>query len=231
MSRTEPKVVRPSVIPPLQSGDHLTREEFERRFDATPNVKKAELINGVVFMPPPVSAERHGEPHHHLAGWIWMYRVATPGVRCGLDSSIRLPGENMPQPDIFLLVDPSCGGRVTFSATGGYIEGVPELVCEVAASSAGIDLHDKRELYESCGIQEYVVWRTLDGEIDYFISRDGRLVAHAPDAAGFFRSEAFPGLWLDRAALLRDDLVQFAATMQAGLASAEHVTFVARLKP
>jgi len=38
---------RPRVLP-LEPGDHLTREEFERRYDATPGLKKAELIEGVV---------------------------------------------------------------------------------------------------------------------------------------------------------------------------------------
>src|SRR5438552_9352358 len=88
--------IKPSVIPPLQAGDHLTREEFERRYDATPGLKKAELINGVVFMPPPVSFEWHSEPHINLAGWLWVYRSYTPGVRGGTDGSVRLADSNMP---------------------------------------------------------------------------------------------------------------------------------------
>jgi Uma2 family endonuclease len=231
MSRTEPKIVRPSIIPPLESGDHLTRDEFERRYDATPNIKKAELINGVVFMPPPVSAERHGEPHHHLAGWLWNYRVATPGVRSGIDASVRMLEDSMPQPDLFLLIDPLRGGQSRLSSTGGYLEGAPELVCEVAASSAGIDLHDKLEMYQLAGVREYIVWRTLEGAIDYFVLRGGTFVPHSADNGGCLRSEAFPGLWLNRDAILRDDLAEFVKTMQAGLASPEHAAFVARLKP
>ena len=31
-------------IPPLESGDRLSRHEFERRYTAMPHIKKAELI-------------------------------------------------------------------------------------------------------------------------------------------------------------------------------------------
>ena len=45
---------KPPRILPLEHGDHLTREEFERRYEAMPHVRKAELIEGVVYMPSPV---------------------------------------------------------------------------------------------------------------------------------------------------------------------------------
>src|SRR4051794_8011459 len=192
-----PSAERP--ISPLQAGDHLTRDEFERRYDATPGLKKAELIDGVVYMPPPVSFEWHSEPHIHLAGWLWVYRAHTPGVRGGADASLRLLESNMPQPDTFLLIDPAHGGQARVG-TDDYIEGAPELVCEVAASSAGIDLHEKLDIYRRNGVKEYIVWRTFDGAIDYFISRDDQYVRHVADPQGRFRSEAFPGLWLDAAA-------------------------------
>ena len=41
------RAVIPIEIPPLESGDHLTRHEFERRYQARPDIKKAELIEGV----------------------------------------------------------------------------------------------------------------------------------------------------------------------------------------
>ena len=53
-------------VPALQNGDRLTRDEFERRYEAMPNVKKAELIEGTVYMPSPVHASGHGEPHANL---------------------------------------------------------------------------------------------------------------------------------------------------------------------
>jgi Uma2 family endonuclease len=192
-------------------------------------LKKAELIEGVVFMPPPVSFEWHSEPHSHLAGWLWVYRAHTPGVRGGADGSIRLRGANMPQPDIFLLIDPACGGQARVGEDG-YIEGPPELVCEVAATSAGIDLHEKLDLYRQHGVKEYVIWRTFDRKIDYFLLRGGEYVAHAQDSAGRFRSNVFPGLWLDAPALLQDDIAGFLKTTQEGLASPEHAEFVKSLQ-
>jgi hypothetical protein len=35
-------------VPPLESGDRLTRPEFERRYAAATHIKKAELIEGIV---------------------------------------------------------------------------------------------------------------------------------------------------------------------------------------
>lgn len=53
----------PQAIPPLQAGDFLTRAEFERRYHNHPELKKAELIEGIVYMPSPVNAAYHGDPH------------------------------------------------------------------------------------------------------------------------------------------------------------------------
>ena len=39
---------------PLENGDRLTRAEFERRYAAMPRLKKAELIEGIVYVPSPV---------------------------------------------------------------------------------------------------------------------------------------------------------------------------------
>src|SRR4051794_35176224 len=108
----QPRPVPPKPIPPLQAGDRLTAEAFERRYDAMPDLKKAELIDGVVYMPPPVSDEDHGVPHSDLAGWIAMYRFATPGVVAGIESTVRLDPRNRPQPDSLLRILPECGGRV-----------------------------------------------------------------------------------------------------------------------
>src|SRR5262245_6655339 len=88
-------------IPPLQNGDRLTSAEFERRYDAMPNLKKAELIEGVVYMPSPVSFEEHGAPHFDVISWLGMYRMMTPGIRGGDNASLRLDLDNMPQPDAF----------------------------------------------------------------------------------------------------------------------------------
>jgi hypothetical protein len=105
-------------VPPLQNGDTLTAEEFERRFDAMPGLKKAELIDGVVYMPPPVSDEDHGVPHFDLIAWLGMYRLATPGVAGGDNSTLRLDRRNRPQPDAYLRILPECGGRGAGTETG-----------------------------------------------------------------------------------------------------------------
>ena len=128
-------------IPPLCAGDRLTRPEFERRYSAMPSMKKAELIEGVVYMPSPVSHKSHGRPHFILDGWVCMYWGATPGVDGGDNSTVRLDLENEPQPDVMLRILPHCGGQSRDEED--YVGGPPELVAEVAASSASYDLHDK----------------------------------------------------------------------------------------
>src|SRR3712207_2183445 len=137
-----PTAEGPQRVPPLRNGDRLTAEEFERRYDTVPDLKKAELINGVVYMAPPVTFEDHGGPHFDLIGWLYLYRLATPGVRGADNSTLRLPLANRPQPDACLIIMPSHVGQVQIDADG-YIAGGPELVAEVAATSENYDLHDK----------------------------------------------------------------------------------------
>src|SRR4051794_25011692 len=100
-------IAAPALPPPLETGDHLTRPEFERRYEAMPNLKKAELIEGVVYMPSPLRAEQHGNPHADLITWMGVYRASTPGVRVSADASIRLDLDNEPQPDVVLYVEPA----------------------------------------------------------------------------------------------------------------------------
>ena len=226
-----PASVTPSVprVPPLQNGDRLTRPEFERRFDATPGLKKAELLEGIVYMsPPPISHEYHSAPHADLLTWQGVYRAGTQGVLGGDNGSIRLDLDNEPQPDTYLLIAPDRGGQATIDDEG-YVAGAPEFVGEVAASSVSYDLHVKMRVYRRNGVREYLVWRTFDGEIDWFVLRDNDYHRVSPDAAGVYRSAVFPGLWLDASALLRGDLAQVLKSLQEGLASPEHTTFAAKL--
>jgi Uma2 family endonuclease len=227
MSRTVPSAPRPSIVPPLQNGDRLTRAEFERRYDATRGLKKAELIEGVVYMPPPVSLD-HSDPHGQLMTLLGTYRATTPGVLSGGDASLRLDMDNMPQPDAFLMIAPAHGGQARIS-DDRYIEGAPELVGEIAATTASYDLHQKLSIYRRSGVREYVVWRTLDRELDYFILSDGRYDPLPADENGIHRSETFPGLWLDSKALLAGDLASALNVLQQGLAGREHGEFVQRL--
>jgi len=217
----KPSTIAPSIakkMPPLQNGDRLTRAEFERRYDAMPHLKKAELIEGVVYMPSPVCHVDHGGPHFNVIGWLSRYCDATPGVEGGDNSSLRLDLDNEPQPDAFLMRLPPHGGQAHIDADG-YIAGAPELIVEVAASIVSYDLHVKLNAYRRNGVREYVVWRVLDGEIDWFVLREGAYERLSPDAAGVYRSEVFPGLWLDVAAMIRGDRAAVVQTLQAGLAS------------
>ena len=79
-------------------------------------------------------------------GWLAAYVAATPGVESADNATVRLDGRNELQPDALLRIETACGGQSCIDAED-CIEGAPELVVEVAASSAAYDLHDKREAY------------------------------------------------------------------------------------
>ena len=163
-------------------------------------------------------------------GWLWVYRAGTPGVGSADNSSIRLDASNMPQPDALLIVRPERGGRVRISADD-YIEGAPELVAEVAASSASYDLGEKQaRLPPERGV-EYIVSRVLDRAVDWFVLRDGHYELLAPGADGILRSEVFPGLWLDPAAMIGGDSARLLAVVLQGIGSVEHADFVTHLNP
>jgi Uma2 family endonuclease len=218
----------PPGIPLLRQGDHLTWPEFERRYDAMPELKKAELIEGVVYMTSPLSYDP-AEPHFNLIGWLIFYRMATPGIRGGDNGTIRLDDRNAPQPDAFLCIQPAHGGQSDLDEKR-YIAGAPELVAEVAVSSVSIDLHDKKRVYEKHGVCEYMVWRVEDEAVDWFVLRGGQYTSLVLGSDGVIRSECFPGLWLDPAALIGHDLAAVLQTLQMGIASPEHAAFEARLQ-
>lgn len=215
-------------IPPLETGDHLTRQEFERRYNAMPHIKKAELIEGVVYMPTPVRFESHGKPHGYVIGWLAVYCAATPGVELGDNATVRLDTDNEPQPDALLRLDPELGGNSHISADD-YVEGAPELIVEIAATSAAYDLHDKLKVYRRNGVQEYLVWQVYDQRLDWFRLSEGEDVLLKPDEAGVVRSQVFPGLHLAVPALLDGDLAAVLAELQKGLNTEEHAAFVERL--
>jgi Uma2 family endonuclease len=215
---TKPKkAVTTAFIPPLQNGDRLSRAEFERRYEAMPNVK-AELIEGVVYMASPVRQGQHGRQHSHLHGWLTHYLALTEGLDVGDNSTIRLDLDNAPQPDALLMYLPEHKGQARVDEDD-YIEGAPELIAEVAASSASYDLHIKLHVYRRNGVREYVVWRVLDEEIDWFILRDGTYERLPLSPDGIFRSEIFPGLWLDPEALIAGELVKVFEVVQQGVAA------------
>src|SRR5215510_10903111 len=226
----KPHVALQHGVPPLENGDRLTRDEFERRYEAMPYLKKAELIEGVVYVPSPVRYRHHGAPHALLIGWLVQYAAGTPGVEVSDNSTVRLDLDNEPQPDALLLIDPACGGQSRLSADD-FIEGAPELVAEVASSSVSYDLHAKLHVYRRNGVREYVIWRVLNREIDWFVLRAGQYEKLSVDATGLLQSEVFAGLWLDPTALVQGNLARVLAVVQQGIASPEHATFVAHLHP
>lgn len=215
-------------VPPLENGDRLTRIEFERRYNASAHVKKAELIEGTVYMASSLRFEPHAEPHGDLIGWLWSYKIATLGVRLGDNPTVRLDLANEPQPDAILLIDASAGGQ-SFLGEDGYIEGAPELIAEIAASSAAIDLGDKKRAYRRNGVQEYLVWQVFDQRIDWFSLENGNYVTLPPEEDGVIHSRVFPGLWLDVAAMVDGNMPQVLSMLQSGINSTEHQVFVQRL--
>jgi Uma2 family endonuclease len=226
----ETRTPRARTIPPLETGDHLTRREFERRYHAMPNVKKAELIEGVVYMPSPVRFTGHSEPHYLIIGWLFFYHASTPGLRAGDNATVRLDPDNEPQPDVLLRLEKDKGGRSEISADD-YIEGAPELVIEIAGSSASYDLHEKLTVYRRNGVREYIVWQVHEQQIDWFALEDEQYIKLQPDEAGIVRSRMFPGLWLHSSAMLGGDIPTFLAVLQQGLATPEHQAFVTSLTP
>lgn len=224
---TLPPPSRPPRTLPLANGDHLSRVEFERCYAAMPPGEKFELIEGIVYMASPVK-EEHGSPHMDITTWLGIYKALTPGVAGSTEGTVRLDPDNEPQPDVHLRILQTHGGQSRVDADK-YIEGAPELVVEVAASSASYDLHEKLNVYRRNGIREYVVWRVYDEAVDWFVLREGKYELLPPNAAGVHQSQVFPGLWLDAAALLRGDLAMVLRVVHEGIASTDHVEFVERL--
>lgn len=219
----------PSVIaiPPLCAGDRLTRDEFERRYAASPNIAKAELIEGVVYVQFAVRFD-HGFATSDLNAWLAVYASQMPGVKAFDNATVRLDIDNEPQPDAGLLIEPPFG-QVAFGQDR-YLEGAPELVAEVAVTSASYDLHDKLNAYRRNGVREYIVWRVMDCEIDWFRLHGGRYEQLAPAPSGIFQSEEFPGLWLDKTAMIQRDMARVLQVLQHGIASPEAGAFGTKMR-
>ena len=213
---------------PLESGDRLTRQEFERRYLASPHIRKAELVEGVVYVASPVRATRHGRPHGIIMTWLGNYCTATPGVDLLDNATVRLDADNEPQPDALLRIEPEVGGNSSIS-DDDYIEGAPELIVEVAASSASYDLNDKLNAYRRNGVREYIVWQIYENRVDWFILHEGRYIPLIADERSIIRSQVFPGLWLSVNGLRQGNRTEILAVLQEGLQTAEHQAFVERL--
>ena len=213
----------------LENGDRLTRREFEQRYATRPDIKKAELIEGVVYVSAAVRITSHGEPHFAVITWLGAYVASTPGVRAADNATVRLDLDNEPQPDVLLRIEPQAGGQSRVD-DDDYLDGAPELVVEIAASSVSYDLHDKLRVYRRNGVREYVVWRVHDRQIDWFALADDEYRRLEPDADGILHSTVFPGLRLAGEALLAGDVATVLTELQQGLDTDEHAVFVTRLQ-
>ena len=214
------------TIPPLENGDKLTRHEFERRYHAMPNLKKAELIEGVVYVASPLRIKSHGEPHAYIMTWLGVYKAATPGIGFADNATVLIDTDNESQPDALLRIETGGQSRIN---KDDYVEGAPELIVEIAASSASYDLHEKLKVYRRNQVQEYLIWRVYDHQFDWFRLQQGEYIQLQANADNIICSQIFPGLWLDKIALLGGDLGTVLAVLQQGLASPEHENFISRL--
>ncbi len=193
-----------------------------------PEIKKAELIEGVVYVPTPVYVQ-HGEPYSDIIAWVGTYRAATPGVRVSDNTSLRLDVDNEPQPDMCVWIDDPTG-QAPRVPKESFLEIVPELIVEVAASSAAYDLHDKLNAYRRNRVQEYLVLIVYEQESRWHVWEEGEYHLLEPDEEGVLRSRVLPGLWLQPERFWAGDLAGVLAVLQQGLASPEHEAFVKRLQ-
>jgi Uma2 family endonuclease len=202
-----------TLLVALDSGDRLTREEFHRRYEARPDIKRAELVEGVVYVPSPTRFDLHDEPALMMGAWLATYATKHPGVRAGGSPTILLDERNEVRPDA-LLFRPDPTGAGPHITAEHYIEGAPQLIVEVAASSVAYDLHDKKEAYRRNGVLEYLVQHPPDEAFDWFRLEAGEYARVEPDEGGVIESAVFPGLRLNVAKLLAGDLAGVLAELE-----------------
>jgi len=191
-----------------------------------PELKNAELIDGVVYMPSPVS-NIHGtfDTQFHYA--LSHYAARTPGCKCVGDTT-WLMLESAPQPDTALYIRSEYGGRT--GLRDKLTSGAPELAVEVTISTRSYDLGPKLALYQRAEVQEYITALTEDPRIEWRLLENGSYRLMPPDPDGIFHSRVFPGLWLDQAAFWREDGAGLLAVLERGLATEEHAKFVDELQ-
>ena len=195
-----------SVLRPLENGELIHSREFLRRYERMPRVKKAELIEGVVYWGSPVSAV-HAIPDGVVHGWLALYASRHPEVQFMPNATVLLDAENTVQPDALLRRLPEHGG-LSRVGEAGYLTGPPELIVEVAASSASIDLRDKRRAYCRNGVPEYLVWSVAEARVEWFWLEDDEYRPQESDAQGTLHSRSFPGLRLSIEPLLACNLAK-----------------------
>jgi Uma2 family endonuclease len=216
----------PHLPPLLRDGDRLTRDEFMRRWEQMPDLMRAELIDGIVYMPSPLS-DIHGDFQIRVSYWLVFYTAATPGCKARASGTWLMSEDSAPQPDLALRIGAEYGGQSRME--GEYPAGAPELAVEISHTTSTRDKGAKLRLYERSGVLEYVTIRPRRQQIIWRELIDGKYREIPADQDGYLRSRVFPGLWLNPAALWADDPPALAATVQLGLATPEHAEFVERL--
>jgi Uma2 family endonuclease len=212
----------------LENGAGMDQKTFHALYLKTPEGFKAELIGGVVYvMSSPVSL-RHGMHHSRLVRWLCTYADDTPGTEIGDNTTSVLGEESEPQPDAFLIIEPECGGQTTIDKKG-YVHGAPELVAEVAHTTASIDLKAKKADYERAGVKEYVVVKVREESVLWFVRQGDSFSELSAGPDGAFRSTVFPGLWLHPQAFFERPTRRLFTVLQQGLDTPEHAAFVAEL--
>ena len=201
--------VAPPHLPVIENGDVMSREEFHRLTSDCEEFERAELIEGIVYLPMSVRIDQHQRPVQLAYRWLMAYADRFPGEVEAMDGgSILLDDKNEPIPDLMLYrLRPGL-------FEDGYFVGAPELIVEVAASSHARDLHQKKRAYERNGVREYIVWRPIDGVVHWFQLRDGAYIERQPDTAGIIESEVFPGLRLSVPAMLAGDRAAMLAVLE-----------------
>jgi Uma2 family endonuclease len=215
----------PSEAPELHSGDRMTQKEFHRIYELMPSNFRAELIGGIVYVASPLKRP-HGTVHLHLAGLLFNYQSATPGVEASDNTTVILAEDSEPQPDCFLRILPEYAGQ-SKTSDDEYVTGPPELIAEIAVSSRSIDLNSKYDDYRRNGVREYLVVCVKEQVVRWFD------LAADPERSipedGIIHSLPFPGLWINAPALLAKDSRQLLETLNRGLATPEHEEFLKRL--
>jgi Uma2 family endonuclease len=212
----------------LLNGDHLTVPEFERRYESELDGLRAELIEGIVVMSPPIGSD-HGKANSLLDRLLGHYAASAPCLAAAVNASVRLDGINEYQPDVILWIESGTMARTRIGSKG-LLEGRPELVVEIALSSRAYDLHEKKAVYQRNQIPEYLVWEVMDGRLHWFALKEGEYSLIKPRPNGISRSRIFPGLWLDLSALGVGDEKKVFRALNKGLKSLEYQAFVKKLK-
>ena len=187
----------------------------------------ADLVGGVVHLWIRVTVS-HGQMSATLNGGIGLSRVGLTGIHGGVRTTTVLGDDSEVQPDATLRFP--IGGTSAVN-DDDYLVGCPELVCDVVDTADAHALTARRADDERYGATEVVMVTVREPRVLWLVGEGDRLTERSPDADGVYRSGVFPGLWLDPAALLAEDMQRLLDVLRQGLATPEHAAFAASLTP